>query len=144
MINIDYSSFQFKIKQENNIDFIYDEIRKCWIVLTPEEWVRQNFIKHLTTVLQYPSSLIAIEKEIKVGGQKKRYDIVIYKNTMPWMIIECKQTSIAINDKPLQQILSYNSMVKASYFVITNGNKTYCWKINNNEIGLENNLPKWN
>ena len=66
MINIDYSSFRFKIKQENNTDFVYDDIRKCWIVLTPEEWVRQNFIKYLTINLQYPSSLIAIEKEIKL------------------------------------------------------------------------------
>lgn len=143
MINIDYTQFQFKIKKDGNADFIYDNIRKNWIVLTPEEWVRQNFIQHLITVLQYPSSLIAVEKQVTVNQQKKRFDIVIYKNITPWMLIECKQPDVVINDNTLQQILAYNTTINAAYFVVTNGNTTYCWSKESSEIKLMNELPNW-
>ena len=96
MLNINYPSFSFKIKQINNVDCIYDNIRKSWIVLTPEEWVRQNFIQYIIQTMQYPATLIAVEKEIKVGELKKRFDILIYKNNLPWMIIECKKSDIKI------------------------------------------------
>lgn len=143
MIHIQFANFNFRFKQKNNIEYIFDDIRKNWFVITPEEWVRQNFIKHLTTCLQYPASLIAVEKEVKVGEQKKRFDIVVYKENIPWMIVECKQTNVEINDKVLQQILAYNTTLQAKYIVVTNGNNTICWQINSGSTAMCAMLPAW-
>ena len=91
MIKINFPNNQFKIKKENNADLIFDSFRKRWMVLTPEEWVRQNMLQYLTAIKKYPAKLIAIEKEISLGELKKRCDVVVYdKNALPWMIIECK------------------------------------------------------
>ena len=143
MLNISYPVFAFKIKQINGVDCIYDNIRKSWMVLTPEEWVRQNFIQYLIQTMQYPTTLIAVEKEIKVGELKKRFDILIYKNNLPWMIIECKKSDIKINGTVLQQILSYNTAIQAKYIVVTNGNNSFCWQIENNKITICCVLPSW-
>lgn len=143
MINIDYSAFKFKLKQENNKEYIFDEIRQQWIVLTPEEWVRQNFIKYLTQILSYPKSLIAIEKQIRFNHLTKRFDIVVYKNMQPWILIECKQPEVNLNDLVLQQVLAYKSFIDAAYIVITNGNNTFCWKMEQNNFSEESCLPAW-
>ena len=126
MIKVEYPANNFKIKKEKNTDFIFDSIRKSWLVLTPEEWVRQNFLQYLVRAKNYPSSLIAIEKEIYLGELKKRCDIVIYNREMlPWMIIECKEMNEQLNAKVLDQILRYHITLPATYLVITNG--TYCF-----------------
>jgi hypothetical protein len=78
MIKIDYPSYYPKIKLVQNKEYIFDELRKQWVLLTPEEWVRQNFLQYLVQVKRYPSSLIAIEKEIKIVDVIKRFDIVVY------------------------------------------------------------------
>ncbi|HQW94117.1 MAG TPA: type I restriction enzyme HsdR N-terminal domain-containing protein, partial [Ferruginibacter sp.] len=99
MIKIEYPPYQPKIKKDPAFngrqadrEFIFDEFRKRWVVLTPEEWVRQNFLQYLTQVKKYPASLIAVEKEIKTGELKNRFDIVVYDgNTKPWMMVECKE-----------------------------------------------------
>ena len=94
-------------------------------MLTPEEWVRQNMIQFLLHVMQYPSSLIAIEKEIRLAELKKRCDIVVYdRNQSPWMIIECKEMKVALSQKTLDQILRYHISLPAKYLIITNG--SYC------------------
>lgn len=125
MIKIDYPAHSFRIKKENSLEFIFDECRKSWLRLTPEEWVRQNFLQYLVQVKKYPSSLIAIEKEILLGELKKRFDILVYdQQHQPWMMIECKEMNIAIDEKVLQQILRYNMAVPVRYMIITNG--TYC------------------
>ncbi|MEI8059780.1 MAG: type I restriction enzyme HsdR N-terminal domain-containing protein, partial [Ferruginibacter sp.] len=74
MIKIDYPLYQPKIKKEKDKEFIFDEVRKRWIILTPEEWVRQNFLQYLIVVKKYPAVLIAVEKEISLGDLKKRFD----------------------------------------------------------------------
>lgn len=143
MIQIDFPKHLYKIKTENNNDFIYDTIRRGWFLLTPEEWVRQNIIQYLTTIKKYPPKLIAIEKEIKVGELKKRFDIVIYKDDNPWMIVECKQMDIKLDEKTLQQILTYQSKVQAVFLAITNGNSSYLLqKINNHFIAVSA-FPEW-
>lgn len=124
MIDIKYPIFNFKIKQEAAKDFIFDEIRKRWLLLTPEEWVRQNFIQYIIQTKKYPASLIAVEKEIKLGELKKRCDIIVYKENIPWMIIECKEMNVPINEKTLTQILNYNQTLKVEYLITTNGNTT--------------------
>jgi hypothetical protein len=126
MIKVEYPTYQYKIKKEAGIEFIFDEVRKQWLVLTPEEWVRQNFLQYLIQFKKYPATLIAVEKEIKLGELKKRTDIVVFdKNTEPWMIIECKEINVKLDEKVLEQILRYHISLPAIFLVITNGN--YCF-----------------
>jgi hypothetical protein len=132
MIKINYPEHTFKIKKENNIELIFDPFRKRWFTLTPEEWVRQNILQYLTEIKKYPSTLIAIEKEIYLGELKKRCDIVVYnRNSLPWMIIECKEMNVQINSKVLEQILRYHITLPAKYLVITNG--SYCFAFEKKE-----------
>lgn len=143
MINIKFPKPNFKIKEENGKELIYDKIRKSWIVLTPEEWVRQNVVEYLVQEKKYPVTLFAIEKEISVGELKKRFDIVVYKETMPWLIIECKQMDIALNNQVATQVLTYNSSVKAKYICITNGSESFLWEFNSNSISELHEFPNW-
>jgi hypothetical protein len=125
MIKIEYPPYQPKIKEEAGKEFIFDEFRKRWVVLTPEEWVRQNFLQYLCQIKKYPASLIAIEKEIKLGELKKRFDIVVYDaETKPWMIVECKEMNVRLDKAVLDQALRYNITLNVPYLVVTNG--TYC------------------
>jgi hypothetical protein len=144
MLHIEYPHHPFKIREERNIHLIFDEIRKKWIVLTPEEWVRQNFIQYLLQVKKYPSSLLAVEKEIRLGELKKRCDIVVYKAHHPWMIIECKEQKLILNDAVIEQVLRYNISLKVAILVVTNGESTYAVRIDNNKVVLLNELPSWN
>jgi hypothetical protein len=126
MIKIEFPKHQFKIKKENNVELIFDAFRKRWLVLAPEEWVRQNMLQYLTEIKKYPAKLIAIEKEFSLGELKKRCDIVIYnRDSLPWMIIECKEMNALINAKVMEQILRYHITLPAKYLVITNG--SYCF-----------------
>jgi len=143
MLHIEYPHHPFKIKEEHNRHLIFDEVRKLWIVLTPEEWVRQNFIQYLVKLKKYPSSVLAIEKEIKLGELKKRCDIVVYKSHQPWMIIECKEQGALLNDMAIQQILRYNISLKVKVLVVTNGEKTYAVKLNEDNIIPMDELPDW-
>lgn len=110
---------------QDDKEFIFDNIRKKWVLLTPEEWVRQNFIAYLVTEKKYPASLFAVEKEIKLGELKKRCDVVIYRNNLPWMIIECKEMNVIVNEKTIEQILNYNQVLQVNYLIVTNGTSTY-------------------
>jgi hypothetical protein len=125
MIKIDYPIPTFKIKTEGKQEYIFDVNRKKWILLTPEEWVRQNFLQYLIQTKKYPASLISVEKEISLGELKKRYDVVIYKNDNPWMIVECKEMEVTISEKTILQILNYNQILDVAFLIITNGKETY-------------------
>ena len=129
MIIISYPIHNFRLKKEKDKEFIFDEIRKQWLRLTPEEWVRQNFLQYLSITKKYPSSLIAIEKEIKLCELKKRCDIVVYKNDKPWMIIECKEMNVVLNESTIEQILRYNMVMKVDYLIITNGTNIHAWNV---------------
>ena len=129
MLVINYPEPDFRIKKENNKDLLFDPLRKRWLLLTPEEWVRQNFVQYLIRVKQYPAALIALEKEIWLGELKKRFDILVYnKDHEPWMIVECKAGTITLNEDTLQQALRYNISVPVEFILITNGNYTYGWQ----------------
>lgn len=133
---------KFKTRQQGNKTEIWDNLRKRWIYLTSEEWVRQHFIQYIIDVKKYPSTLIAIEKEIKLYELRKRFDIVIYnRNTQPWMIVECKNEKEVLTEKTLEQALRYNLTIKAAYIVVTNGTNTITFHHNNNIIERINELP---
>ena len=130
MIKVDYPIFDFKMKGEAGKEMIFDEIRKQWVRLTPEEWVRQNILQYLLQNLQYPATLIAVEKEVEMGELKKRFDILIYNQQhKPWLMIECKATDIALNENVLQQILRYNMALPVAYLFITNGTSIFGWNV---------------
>lgn len=127
MIHINYPKYNFKIKEKETRTYIFDEIRKRWIILTPEEWVRQNFLQYLIHQKHYPASLIAVEKEIYLGDIKKRCDIIIYKNATPYIMVECKEMEVKLTEKTIQQILTYNQKLAVNILIITNGNNTYAF-----------------
>lgn len=142
MIKIEYPPYQPKIKTDAGRELIFDEIRKKWIILTPEEWVRQNFLQYLIQVKKYPASLIAVEKEIDLGELKKRFDIVVYDgNHEPFMIVECKEMDVVLDKKVLDQVLRYNISLQVPYLVITNGSYCYGFACKSTELIEMNELP---
>ena len=143
MIVLPYPSYPFKIKAINGKDQIFDPFRKIWVILTPEEWVRQNLLQYLVQTLHYPSSLIAVEKEIKLGELSKRFDIVVYKNELPWMIIECKEAKVSINEKTMGQILQYQQVLTAQYLFMSNGHETMGAKIASGKLQAMQNFPEY-
>ncbi len=141
MINIEFPSHLLKIKRENEKEIIFDECRKQWVLLTPEEWVRQNFLQYLIQEKLYPASLIAVEREIMLGDIKKRFDIVVFKNAKPWMIVECKEMQVKLNEAVIKQILNYNITLQAEYLVITNGTSTFALHVQQGKFEWLQKLP---
>lgn len=142
MIKIEYPPYQPKIKNEQDKEFIFDEFRKRWVILTPEEWVRQNFLQYLTRIKKYPAALIAIEKEIKMGELRKRFDIVVYDaETKPWMIVECKEMNVKLDKTVLDQALRYNITLNVPYLVTTNGSYCMAFFCSENQLTELNKLP---
>jgi hypothetical protein len=144
MIHLNYPKPDFKIKKEREQNFLFDPIRKIWVLLTPEEWVRQNFVQYLISILKYPAGLIALEKELLLNDQRKRFDILVYdKAHRPWMLVECKAAEIKLNDDVLQQVLRYNISIPALYLVITNGAEVYGWVKEGGTLRPLPELPQW-
>lgn len=115
-------TYPFKIKSSENKYFIFDIVRKKYVMLTPEEWVRQHFIHYLISAKNYPISLIAVEKKVTVNKLTKRTDILVF-NTKgnPHIIVECKAPSIKISQATFDQIARYNLKLEANYLIVTNG-----------------------
>lgn len=144
MIKVNYPEPVFRFKEENGKELIFDFIRKQWLLLNEEEWVRQNFIQFLVQDMKYPIELIAVEKEIQLGELKKRFDILVYdRNHKPWMLIECKASEIDLDEKVLMQVLRYNISMPANFLVITNGHVTYAWEKSGSELKEILQMPIW-
>ncbi len=106
---------------------IFDPLRKKMVALTPEEWVRQNFIRHLIVSLKYPEGLIAVEKNLVINHMKKRCDILVYnKHGHPVLLVECKAPQVQITQKTFDQIAVYNLKLNVKYLIVTNGLNHYC------------------
>jgi len=130
MQELNLPQYPIKIKEEGGTRYIFDPIRKKYLVLLPEEWVRQNFIQFLIHEKNYAASLIAIEKGLKLNELQKRADIVIYDNmAKPIVLIECKAPKIKINQEVFEQVARYNMVFKVPYLVVTNGLEHYCAKV---------------
>jgi hypothetical protein len=128
MQELNFSKFPFRFKNSENKISIFDCIRKKFVILQPEEWVRQHCIQFLVQEKKYPKSLINVEKELKVNGLSKRYDIVVYNpDGSIHIIVECKAPQITINQETFNQIARYNLTLNATYLMVTNGlNHYYC------------------
>ena len=125
MIKINYPDKKPALRTTGTREEVFCMIRKRWVLLTPEEWVRQHFLLYLTEVLSYPASLIAVEKQLMLGDLRKRFDIVLFdKQGRAFMLVECKEMNVPLTEKVLHQALRYNISIRADYLVITNG--SYC------------------
>ena len=143
MLTVPFPQAHFDIRKEDGKEWIKDIIRKKWVRLTPEEWVRQNWIQYFVTVKKYPAALLSIEKEIKIGEVRKRCDIVVYKEDKPWMIVECKQPGVMLSEDTLMQALRYNMAGCCSYLIISNGDDSKGWQIENENAKEITDLPDW-
>jgi hypothetical protein len=122
MQQLNLPTYKFRIKSSENKYFIFDIIRKKYVVLTPEEWVRQHFVQYLIEEKKYPISLIAIEKKLTINKLTKRTDILVFTSEgLPHIIVECKAPSIKITQDTFDQIARYNLKLEANYLVTTNG-----------------------
>lgn len=128
MQELNFPKFVFRFKNNENKVSIFDVIRKRFMVLQPEEWVRQHCVHYLIEVKKYPISLINVEKELKVNDLKKRYDIVIFNTDGSiHLIVECKAPKIEIKQNTFDQIARYNLALNATFLMVTNGlNHYYC------------------
>lgn len=128
MQKLNFPEYNFRFKSNNNNTLIFDEIRKKFIVLTPEEWVRQHLVQYLLEEMNYPRSLINVEKQLKLNNTLKRYDVVVYRNDGSiFLLVECKAPSIPISQVTFDQIARYNLSLDASYLMISNGlDHYYC------------------
>lgn len=143
-LNFSYYSFRFK-NSENKIS-IFDEIRKKFIILTPEEWVRQHVVRFLLEEKKYPKSLINVEKVLMVNGLRKRYDIVVFNpNGTIFILIECKAPEVKISQATFDQIARYNMTLEAEFLMVTNGVNHYFCQIDfeNEKYTFLENLPNY-
>ncbi|MBN2482537.1 MAG: type I restriction enzyme HsdR N-terminal domain-containing protein [Bacteroidales bacterium] len=123
-------TYSFSIKQDGDKKYIFDEIRRRYVSLSPEEWVRQNIIKYLSEDKHYPRTLMSIEKGFRRNRLSERYDLLIYDRTgEPAMIVECKAPVVEISQRTFNQATRYNEMYHARYLLVTNGRKHYCCRI---------------
>ncbi len=130
MQKLNLPTYKFKLKSSENKTLIFDKLRKRYFVLTPEEWVRQHFIQFLVDEKKYPTSLIAIEKQLIINNRKKRTDILIFNTEgNHHIIVECKAPSIKITQDTFDQIARYNLKLKAEYLIVTNGLKHFYCKM---------------
>ena len=128
MQELNFPSYAFKLKSSENKTLIFDIIRKKYVVLTPEEWVRQHVVLFLIEEKKYPISLIAVEKQLKINSLLKRTDVVVFNTKgTPEILIECKAPSVAISQATFDQIARYNLTAQSNYLMVTNGlNHYFC------------------
>ena len=131
MYQLNLPDFNYSIKKDDGKVWIFDVIRKKYLVLTPEEWVRQHFVNYLVAELKYPKSLIKVEGGLTYNQLSKRSDIVVFdREGKPWMVIECKSPELQVDENVLRQASMYNATLRARYLVVTNGVKHFCAHIN--------------
>ncbi len=135
-----------KIIKEEDKQKVFDIIRKKYVVLTPEEYVRQQFIRYLINEKKYPKGLISVEKQLKIYDTEKRADIVLFNTSAkPVVIVELKAPSVKITQKAFDQTARYNMNFKADYLIVTNGLKHYCCKLDygNNTYSFLKEIPNY-
>lgn len=147
MIDLDLHEYkdQLKLKRNENEVFVFDPIRKKYILLQPEELVRQLLIHHFISI-GYPKEKIQVEKGLEINGIKRRYDIVVFDTDFnPWLMVECKSHKVQLSQETFDQVARYNIEIKASYLLVTNGVQSFCAQLNYEEISFRylDTLPEW-
>ena len=138
MQNLNFPTYSFRLKNSENNTHIFDVIRKKFVVLQPEEWVRQHCVQYLIQEKKYPISLINVEKVVLINGLKKRYDIVIFNSDGSLaLVVECKAPKVKITQAAFDQIARYNLALKAPYLMVTNGLNHYFCTMNHDLESFE-------
>lgn len=144
MINIAFPEPDFRIRRRGDKPYIFDTIRKNWLPLTEEEWVRQNLVAYFNKTLRYPKEAMAVEKGLWIYERFNRFDILVYDNRQqPWMLVECKAPQVSLNEDVLQQALRYHLALPARWIVISNGAQTLAWEKNEQHLVQAESFPKW-
>jgi predicted type IV restriction endonuclease len=132
MLNLNLPSYNVRLSGSPEKPKIFDRLRRKYVALTPEEWVRQHFVHFLINHKGYPASLLANEVQLQMGNKSLRADTLLYGNDLKVrMIIEYKAPSIPITEKVFHQISTYNMLLNVDYLVVSNGLKHYCCKVGN-------------
>ncbi len=146
MLILNLPEFEVNLKKSEGKVWIFDGIRKKYIVLTPEEWVRQHLINYFINHLKYPRTLIQVERGLHYNQLQKRSDIVVFdRSGNPWMIVECKSPEVQLDQKSIQQVSVYNLDVKAKYVSVSNGLKHICYEATNDlkDVVLLKDFPEY-
>ena len=148
MQHLNLPEYQFNIKKKGNDGLVVlDTLRKRWVALTPEEWVRQNFVRYLIEDREFPAALMNNEISLTQNGIKRRCDtLVADRQGLPLVIVEYKAPTIEISQKTFDQIVRYNMVLRAQYLIVTNGMRHYCCKIDyeNNSYAFLQEIPPYN
>jgi len=138
MLQLNLPEYNFRIKKQDDKLLIFDTQRKRYVSLTPEEWVRQHFIRFLIEEKGYPAAYLAIEKQLNMNGMKKRCDAILYNDhALPVLIIELKAPTVPITQTTFDQVAVYNAKLKVDFFMISNGIEHYCCKVDTNNSRYE-------
>lgn len=135
MVRLVFPQHNFSMREGAGGTEIFDALRKRWVKLSPEEWVRQNMVQYLLQEKSYPAALMGVEKEIKLGTLRKRFDLLVYDRVhQPWMLVECKAMEVPLSQDVLDQALRYHLSIPCKYIVITNGH--YCFAYRTDQAAL--------
>ena len=138
MYKLNFPSYQIPVKNKENKTLVFDSIRKKWVKLIPEEWVRLNCIEFLINEKKVPRSLISVEKEFKLNNLKKRFDIVVFnKKGEIYLLVECKAPNVKISQSVFNQISKYNLVLKSKFLMISNGINHYFFVMNSKRQKIE-------
>lgn len=144
MITPDYPPYPFRIKNPPEGPSVFCEIRKRWVKLTPEEWVRQNTYQWMVSVAGYPREMISIEKGIRVVEMAKRYDLLVYDASFrPWMLVECKAQTVQLTEEVLMQALRYHIAVPVPFICMTNGDRLLLFEKKEGGLVELAEMPVW-
>ncbi len=146
MLALNLPAFEVKMKDEGAKKMIFDVIRRKYVALTPEEWVRQHFVHYLIDQLGYPQELLANEVEVSLNGTSKRCDTVLYdRDLQARMIVEYKAADVNISQKVFNQIMRYNMVLRVQYLIVSNGLEHYCCKLDysNNSYEFLSEIPSY-
>jgi hypothetical protein len=139
---LNFPDFSFRVRVEGQSKQIFDCVRRRFVSLTPEEWVRQNLIMFMQEIHRYPVSRMAVEKKVQVNGLAQRADLVVYDSLgRPWLIAECKAPNIDIGEEAFLQAVRYNQSLKVPYMLLTNGLEHFCMKWSGQGFDFMDSLP---
>ena len=131
MVTLNLPPYEYTLKRDGDKVYILDMLRKKYLLLTPEEWVRQHFVHYLINEQRYPKALMKIEGGLTFNSLSKRSDIVVYsREGSPWMLVECKAPDQKLRQATIDQAATYNHTLRAPFIVITNGMSHICCGIN--------------
>ena len=144
MIQLRFPQHRFRLRRQEGKEQVFDPIRKRWVALTPEEWVRQHLVQYLLQVKQYPAALVAVEKQLVLGELTKRFDILVFdRQHQPWLMVECKGADITLNDDTLHQLLRYNLAMPVPYLVVSNGINTVVYERGVDGLKMMEEVPEY-